>query len=690
MPTIVYEIPETYSNISRPVTHGITKDLMKKLQLPKDIAIRYPGLSDFNPQAGTTIGSEDKDVVTNFTGRVEIEAEELYLEGGLLTTAIKRFDNNYIFNDPKLGVIMKPVYTKTECKISFKYSAENRTKAVQWRDNIRGRMSQGMQALLHEIIYHYSAPYGYQQILESIHHKREAICGYGEDFLTWLENNYNERMTVLTNLDGSRGLISIPEKQIGVQGWFDFETEPELATKGKDGGEWVVDFLYTFQYDKVTQMVLSYPIVIHNQLMDDRYLNHEQIYNPYDQLRKPSHSGFLNDTFSNSNYSPEFSFVGVKIPYYDDWMPVGNVYKTIPVFTALVAIDLEDDCQVVNLLDLGETSLTQSVINYIYRNREQLPYYLADVFHLTFYKSDIAVHEDSVYIDEDLNVRSTNPLDPRDIHHVRLSVTCDLRVLCDAARTVLREDPSVCIQVIDLIDAMQRPNVSMLDKIASESIAENALNFLKLPKAPRAGLTSDSSSIKPLPGNIQRPNDIVIDRPVQQPPVDALTFKTSSEALTNGLTVIATSGMVDGKEKIIGMHNDTNYLLEVNYFLLGEILDIQELTDDDSGELANSDEYLLFDNDGNSNQYMVITQNAIIKPTLNSSKPIRLTSPTRPGIVAPMLSDNLILLGKKVISKSSLEFVISKLKHRVNLSSVGQGTGTRLVMAAGIIAHRST
>ena len=46
--------------------------------------------------------------------------------------------------------------------------------------------------------------------------------------------------------------------------------------KGRDGGR-IVNFEYTFHYDKVTAMIMRYPIVVHNQLIDERFLSTEKI-----------------------------------------------------------------------------------------------------------------------------------------------------------------------------------------------------------------------------------------------------------------------------------------------------------------------------------------------------------------------------------------------------------------------------
>ena len=247
MPSIVLEVPETYDSITRPVAVGMVRDLINRLDLPNDDdTIKFLGSAEKTLQTASALANKNNNPSFPFTGEVRIELDEEYLEDGILTTAVQRRDNNAIFDDPRLLVHIRPVYTKTQATVSLRYRTPNRNFALRWRDTLRRKMTQGTQAMLHELIYHYSTPAVFHRILEEIHRLRENVAGYNEDFNTWLRNCYDERMTILSNLSGSRGLVSIPEKQIQVQGWLSFITEPPEPTKTQEGETWEVGFDYTY------------------------------------------------------------------------------------------------------------------------------------------------------------------------------------------------------------------------------------------------------------------------------------------------------------------------------------------------------------------------------------------------------------------------------------------------------------
>lgn len=735
MPTVALEIPETYDSITRPVATGIVRDLISYFELPNDTNIRYMGSAGEVAQHASQLVESRPIPHYPFGERVDVELNETYLEEGVLNTAVKRHDNNPVFMDQGLLVSMRPVYTKTEATISFRYRATNKTQAYKWRDTLRRRMTQGTQALLHELIYHYPVPPVFHAILREIHTKRETVAGYGDTFTQWLESHYDPRMTVLSNLSGSRGAVAIPEKQIQVQGWLSFESEPDEPEKDREGDTWILSFDYTFQYDKVTAMVIDYPIVVHNQLLDDKYLDLEKPYNPYDVPRKPSFTGRLNDSFSRINYNPDTAFQGVVLPDFDDWRPAGNNFKEVPIFTSLIGVELEDPYQVVNLMDLGEVSLTQSVINHLYREKSHLTTYLASVFHVTFYRGKTVLSSDSLYVDEDLNVRTKEPLNPRDVHHVRLSVISDLRNLTLRAQEALRRDPEVCFQVIDVLDGLQRPWLPMADSVGIHTKAEiiDRKGQWNSIYASRPGFhlpSGDWSHIRPKDSNPHRPTHIhkEWERARQEgrgwQPVSELlgqqkkspSFATLSEWLNAGGIVVLSGGVEEGREVLIIFYKDNLYQVTVNHFLKSTITSEGLLTESDFYSFWINENFYLVNVSRDlviyietqweektihevlalpeiqkalspSSNITVINHYGIYKPTYQNSKPTRIVSPTRPGLTGPMLSDELRILGGKVVTKPSFELVVSHLKSEVSLTSVSQGQGMRTVMQAGIVVH---
>lgn len=574
MPIIALEVPETYDNITRPVTTEVVRDLKVRLQLPADTSLLFQGSAEVSAQRGSTIDGQE-DQAFPFHDRVKVELEEIYIEDGMLTTAIRRNDNLIIFADPKLNVYMRPVYTKTETTIQFQYRTNSKLKALKWRDAIRRRTSEGKGVLLHEFNYHYSAPDVFHVILKEIYDKREAVAGYNETFAEWLVEHYTDRMTVITNLNGTQGITAIPEKQINVQGWFDFTAEPQSPSKERDGENWEVSFSYIFQYDKVTAMVMEYPISIHNQLIDHKFLPTTKPYDPYKVGRRPSMSGALNDYFSAISRDRGMMFEGVVIPDFDDWKPKGYKLKTFDIVSTLIGVDLREPTLIVNLRELGSVIIHEDILTFLSQYSNALTTYLRSIFFIGFFKGETLQSSTSITVDSDLNVWSTVPMDPRDLHHLKFTIVYDLKNLSKEAIDALRNNPDVCKKIVDLIDALQRPKVPIGQGSGNG-------NGWKSDEYSRPGFNSPGHCYptKPYPGNPYRP-----PRP---------------------------------------------------------------------------------------------GRNRCKRP----GKPI--FNPNNPNLP---ISDQLIIIGDKVVTLPSWDYVVDLLKPNIDLTMVGQGVGMRTVMQAGIIAE---
>jgi hypothetical protein len=463
MPRVALEVPETYDNITRPITTGVVRDLIERFNLPNTIGLRYQGSAETVAQDGSVLAKAADGVRFPFSDQVKVDMEETYLEEGVLTTAVKKRENNAIFADFGVQTFLKPVYTKTQVTLSFRYRSPDKSSAMRFRDMLRRKATEGRDVLLHEVDYHYSLPNVFLVILSEIHRLREHIAGYDEDLAEWFRKHFTHTLTGLSNLSGTETLLAIAEKQIGIQGWFDFIAEPDNAERLREGDTWAVGFNYTFQYDKVTAVYMQYPIVVHNQLLSSRFVNTEPVYDLYQQPRRPSWTGMLSELFSPHSRRAYPRLEGVIVPSYDDWLPSAAPYQTIDIVTSLIGVEFDYPHRIVNLTELGEFIIDPGIVAFLKKYHKKLTQYLHSVFHVTFYRGDRVQDTSSLVVDEDLTIWSKTELDPRDVHHFRISVVAPLVNLTPEAEEALRRDPVTLIKVINLIEDTYRPILSIPD-----------------------------------------------------------------------------------------------------------------------------------------------------------------------------------------------------------------------------------
>lgn len=440
MPKLLLEVPDTEASTARPVTLEIIRQVMKATGIDKNTTILYPSEEGEEAQLGSRIGDDGEKNKFASTNKVIVDIEEEYQQDRILATAIYRPENNFIFLDQSLSTHIKPAYSSTEVTINFRYRARNKVLARRWRDDIRNRVSMMRDVTVHTVDYHYLIPPELIYILKEIHRLREAQAGYGEDFDTYFKNHSTQRLSLLTNLAGSKDAWAIAETQQRIQGWFVFEGVPESGDKENETDAWTISFAYKFRYDKALACVMSYPLMIHNQTLSKKYRDTKTPYELEDQQRSYALSVWHLAHFEKNPISPANpQITGLGIPEVDDFIPAQVVPKTMRILTALIKLSDTDKQTMLDLTQLGKYKLSEVFMNFLQESEAPFvskPY--GSIIHVTGYRGVNIIPERFIKMNSSAVVSATEDLNMRDYHHVRLSLVTDLTYLSEEALTRFR------------------------------------------------------------------------------------------------------------------------------------------------------------------------------------------------------------------------------------------------------------
>lgn len=454
MPKLFMPVPETNESCTRPVVFGIVNDLVEMTGIPKDTTIFYPGDLEKAKQQGSGIEQKSEATMMPFNNRVEIEVEENYDAERYISTAVYGPENLFIFRDDWLDTFIKPVYSSADMTINFKYRAVDKTSAMRWRDNIRTRVSMMWDQRLHTAEYHYLVPPEFLVILKELHRMRENVAPYGEDYDLYFKNNTTKNATVLTTQTGTQSAWGISEKQLRIVGYFDFEGVPEQGSKEDEGDTWTISFAYKFKYDKPIACVMFYPLMIHNQLVDQNFRP-----NPVTDVISPLNKTDYNYSLSAFNFNsydksanPPSIWPGVAIPEFDEFFPSSIPSGTTRVFTALVNIDTTNPLFLLSLRDMGNTVIHPEILNFLVG---EVPYLFKpreSVFTLNLYRGIDLLENNTLTIDSNLNINSVSPLSLRHYYHIRLGIVTDLTTINSRALDRLRNNGVAAMIVLNTID----------------------------------------------------------------------------------------------------------------------------------------------------------------------------------------------------------------------------------------------
>jgi hypothetical protein len=236
MPNICEELPDTERSVFRPVVLEVVRQLCAITGIPSSINILFPEDIEENYQPGSTMqeqATEERDrTTTPFYDHLKIQVEENpFMENMMDLTTSRKANDIPIFIDHDLRASIRPVKSTKEVKLTIEYVAANRSAAVAWKNRMNERLMNYGDIHLHEASYSYILPKTVVDVLYHIHALREANEGYGQSFEEYLSEKGSARITVVANQSGAARSLAVAEKQVRIQGLYDFTVSPEKAEK---------------------------------------------------------------------------------------------------------------------------------------------------------------------------------------------------------------------------------------------------------------------------------------------------------------------------------------------------------------------------------------------------------------------------------------------------------------------------
>lgn len=458
MPILQLPVPETKDSVLRPVVNTVMKDLMKIMSLDKNTSILFIDENEEGRQFNSNLlgqSSDKLDAKTNSYGasnRVKINVTEEMDNSYVMSTQVWRTNNMAIWRDDDLKILIKPVYATTELKITIENRFTDKSKALQWRNAMRMKVSNYQDINQHVIMYHYTLPKEVIYIMREMYALRENVAGYGDTFEQYFADpkHCSPRFTHLTNDDGSwKSMPTIAEKQMRVLGWYDFDTIPEEGSKGNDSSAWTINFTYTVRFDRPLGIIFEYPLMVHNQLLD------QSLRPDYDEEYGPMHAEGPQRFFSLGGILMEWFGAyderrlqqvkwGFNVPKFDEFASADFKPGTVKLYDIMVAINANDRHDLTNLLPGDEVKIDKDILRFIVES--EWPYMTRthkSVLQLSLYNQHGLLNDSYLRFNKELDITASRNLNLRNAYHVRFGLYVDWTYLDKDAIDRLRKYPDV-------------------------------------------------------------------------------------------------------------------------------------------------------------------------------------------------------------------------------------------------------
>jgi hypothetical protein len=456
MPNLLIPIPHTQDAISRRVAKSIIDKVIDISSMDKRARVEIRGENQKAVQPGSEI--TDTELVNRFEhdGRVIVSFRETYVDSEIINSEVRHPYAQPVFHDLNTGVLIKPIYSNTNMELNFVYRAKSKQEALAWRDDVKVRMADNRQSHLHEAEYHLPIPVFCSRLLMHIHSLRENVAGYGDTLGEYLKRFYTKRAGLLSNQAGDidNTLLVVAEKQLGIQGWFDFDIPPE-EEKNEDGPSYLIQFNYQFSYMKPVEFNVVYPQVIHNQLLSPDFLTVKpKIEDPLQLPTYKSSYRFALDHFDYAARVAQSPLGGLHIPDYDEWIPANVLPYTTSLITWLVAFSPEDRALALGEEDILDTGFLADVLTYMKQNGPNMLSLGRCALHIGLFRNDEPVEDGALEFiptERAFEIRTKQPVDLRKTYHIRLSFCTNIARYTDAALNDLHLNGVVALYLFQTV-----------------------------------------------------------------------------------------------------------------------------------------------------------------------------------------------------------------------------------------------
>lgn len=488
MPKYVIPIPRVFETVTRPLIKKVTEEVCVQFNIPKKTEFVFYGQAAGIPIRNSTIDSErDNGLRLNTEGRITVQYEEEVTNPFEVT--VLRPNQRFIFLDESLHIWLKPVFVPMKMTLNFEYIAKDKNSAQQWRQQAQMNSYRMASQFNIDADFHYNIPNPVAMQLVRLYalreHSQEPL---NESLAKWFRRCYSPNMTVLSDVAGKRTAHAIAVKLLGVHVVVDMQHDIAPVEKDNDAGNWKTSFSVTLWYDRPDDIVMVYPLMVHNQLIPKKYREDNPVSlhdRSYFDGNRSLHLSDLQafETRRNTRHIDRFTS-GIKLPRFDDWIHTHQLRYHACMNTILIGLMPDDPRWVFTFDDamLGDYAFKDVAIPYMKTSGQSMVIPYDSVFHISVHEWSDVLHGDTLIVDKDLKLSSTKDLDYKKMYHVVMTLLCDLSHLSDKGWDDLLEHPEFWDEYVDAVypgaglDNLPKKPDGSIDKEAAEDALKDAVD----------------------------------------------------------------------------------------------------------------------------------------------------------------------------------------------------------------------
>lgn len=451
MPRSYADIPDAYTGIIRPVIYHVSRRILTELRLPADTKVFIPGENGYVPLPQSVIDEccSKETVFPQSTKLVLNFSEEPALQSAL-ATATSTENTPPFFADTERDIYITPIRRQVKVTCTFEFTGQSIIETQRLTDFIKHRISMRWSDFPFDLQYSYLIPDNLILLLMSLHKTMEASSApTGKSFGEYFEAYRASPSLKLTTMIGTAPRIAITEHQYEVMGAFDFNDAPPAAQRsGNENGSFVTSMSFSFYYSRPVQFLATWPLLVHNRVIDTPYRPNER-YRAFGAVtRKVSTFKAAMDSLNKlkDRLVPPY----LNIPHIDDFSPKTDDPSYQFLFQLMVAIEGKEENETLfNFNDLGKHFRIGSDLAEYINQLGTLAFSSSAILHLELHENNrrVPFH----FTVENGAVVCSEKLDPTKYYHLRFGVRRNWKFVNESHINGLRRYPNLFKQLTQFL-----------------------------------------------------------------------------------------------------------------------------------------------------------------------------------------------------------------------------------------------
>lgn len=402
------EAQETYRSSIRPAIFASIRQVMESLNANTNVLTFYSGESEISRMIGTNFSEKprtDQPTDVGYHDRQFITVDtELAGVNDELDAKDKRIKNYPLWLDPITGSMIVPMFVTRKITIGVNRYFKDRVMANQFRDRVRNTLSNGFANAFSPIV-HYPLSYQIMDCYETIYNRLVAagvIDGSKISPFEWFKTNCKASWDVITDIAGKNPAFVFKRRIDTLSLLFD-GVNITRSEKGRYNGQHLVNFEYSFYYPDHTFFELHYPIIVYQQMTDEKYIPGIPKLMlddyPIDQFYEGKMATHSHQYMKNKM---PFMFVFPK----EDNFRIHGIDNLELVLQRLACMDDVENQTILNLFNFSELDSfwNENVERFIKKYHKFVTVRHKSPFNLKVFSDDIVVKESHISLDENGNV----------------------------------------------------------------------------------------------------------------------------------------------------------------------------------------------------------------------------------------------------------------------------------------------